>query len=314
MADAAAPGSRQTGTTSLGYPCTAEGDAVPTIPELLAEGTTYSFEFFPPRTPEGDRQLARTLERLAPLNPSFVSVTYGAGGSSRERTAEIVHELRDRYELTVLPHLTCIGHTRDEIATLVRGYEADGVESLLALHGDPPTDGRELPQGDFRYAAELIAFLREQNDFALGVAAHTEGHPMAPDLASDREHQAAKLAVADFAITQFFFEIEHYTGFMSDMADRGVTTPVIPGVIPVTNPDQARRMVEMAGGTFPDALAARLAQVETPAEGRAIGVEHAANLARQLLEAGAPGIHIYPMNRWRAATELFEALGLAPTA
>lgn len=287
---------------------------MPTIPELLAEGTTYSFEFYPPRTPEGERQLARTLERLAPLNPSFVSVTYGAGGSSRDQTADIVHDLRQRYGLTVLPHLTCIGHTRDEITALVRGYESDGVESLLALHGDPPADGRVLPQGDFRYAAELIAFLRAQNEFALGVAAHTEGHPMAPDLASDREHQAAKLAVADFAITQFFFEVQHYTSFMADMADRGVTIPVIAGVIPVTNPDQARRMVEMAGGTFPADLWERLSEAETPAEGRAIGVEHAANLIRQLVEAGAPGIHVYPMNRWRAATDLFEVLGLSPTS
>lgn len=285
-----------------------------TIPELLAQGPTFSIEFFPPRDPEGDRQLARTIERLAPLKPSFVSVTYGAGGTSRDRTAEIVHQLREEHAATVLPHLTCIGHTRDEVAALVREYEGDGVESLLALHGDPPSDGRVLPEGDFRYAAELVEFLREQNDFALGVAAHTEGHPLAPDLVSDREHQSAKLAIADFAIAQFFFEVEHYARFMNDMADRGVTTPVIPGVIPVTNPDQTRRMVEMAGGTFPDALGARLAAAETPAEGRAIGVEHAANLARQLLEAGAPGIHVYPMNRWRATTELFEALGLATSS
>jgi methylenetetrahydrofolate reductase (NADPH) len=285
---------------------------VPTIPELLAQGPTYSFEFYPPRTPEGDVQLARTIEHLAPLNPSFVSVTYGAGGSSRERTAEIVHQLREVHDLTVLPHLTCVGHTRHEIAALVREYETDGVQNLLALHGDPPADGPPLAQGDFHYAAELVDFLRDQNNFALGVAAHTEGHPLAPDLVSDREHQSAKLAVADFAITQFFFEAEHYTLFMSDMSDRGVSTPVIPGVIPVTNPDQTRRMVEMAGGTFPDALAQRLAEATTPAEGRAIGVEHTANLARQLLEAGAPGIHVYPMNRWRATTELFEVLGLAP--
>jgi methylenetetrahydrofolate reductase (NADPH) len=284
---------------------------VPTIPELLAQGPTYSFEFYPPRTPEGDVQLARTIKRLVPLSPSFVSVTYGAGGSSRERTAEIVHRLREVHDLPVLPHLTCVGHSRDEIAALVREYEANGVQNLLALHGDPPADGPPLAEGDFRYAAELVDFLRDQNDFSLGVAAHTEGHPLATDLVSDREHQSAKLTVADFAITQFFFEVDHYTRFMSDMSDRGVSIPVIPGVIPVTNPDQTRRMVEMAGGTFPDALAQRLSEAETPAEGRAIGVEHAADLVRQLIEAGAPGIHVYPMNRWQATTELFEALGFA---
>jgi len=287
---------------------------VPTIPELLAAGPTYSFEFYPPRTEQGDRQLARTLDQLMLLQPSFVSVTYGAGGTSRDRTGEIVHDLRKRYGAQVLPHLTCIGHKKNEIEQLLRVYDADGVTDLLALHGDPPTDGRVLPQGDFRYAVELVEFIRALTGFSIGVAAHVEGHPMAPDVASDRDHQAAKLKVADFAMTQFFFEARHYVDFMEDMAVRGVSTPVIPGVIPVTNPDQTRRMVEMAGGTFPDALAARLEGASTPDEGRAIGVEYAANLARELLAAGAPGIHFYPMNRWMATSELFEALGLTPDA
>ena len=285
-----------------------------TIPDLLAQGPTYSLEFYPPRTPEGDRQLARTLDHLMPLKPSFVSVTYGAGGTSRDRTEEIVHDLRTRFSQRVLPHLTCIGHTRAEIETLLRSYEAAGVTDLLALHGDPPTDGRALPQGDFRYAVELVEFVRGSTNFAIGVAAHTEGHPMAPDLPSDRDHQAAKLKVADFAVTQFFFEARFYVAFMEDMAKRGVTTPVIAGVIPVTNPAQTRRMVEMAGGTFPRVLADRLEAAQTPAEGRAIGVEHAANLTRELLDAGAPGIHFYPMNRWMATNELWAALGLSTVA
>ncbi len=287
---------------------------MPTIPELLARGPTYSFEFFPPRSAEGDRQLERTLARLAPLAPSFVSVTYGAGGSSRERTGQIVHDLRMRYDLTVLPHLTCIGHSRAEIDELVAEYQSDGVENLLALHGDPPAQGAPLPPGDFRYAAELVALLRERTSFAVGVAAHTEGHPLAPDRASDRQHQAAKLAVADFAITQFFFDADHYLAFMEDMTALGVDRPVIPGLIPVTNPGQTRRMVEMAGGSFPENLGSRLERAESPAEGRAIGVEFAAELGQTLLDAGAPGLHIYPMNRWRAASELLQALGIASRA
>jgi methylenetetrahydrofolate reductase (NADPH) len=283
---------------------------VSTIPDLLQAGPTYSFEFFPPRDEKGDRQLARTLDHLIPLGPSFVSVTYGAGGTSRDRTGEIVRDLRTRFGARVLPHLTCIGHTKDEVEELLRQYEGEGVTDLLALHGDAPTDGRVLPQGDFRYAAELVAFVREKTDFAIGVAAHTEGHPKAPTMQDDRDHQAAKLKTADFAITQFFFEARHYVGFIEDMAKRGVATPVIPGVIPVTNPGQAKRMVEMAGGTFPEELATRLENVESPADGRHIGVEHAAQLARELLEAGAPGIHFYPMNRWMATTELWNALGL----
>jgi len=286
---------------------------VPSIPELLKAGPTYSLEFFPPRDEKGDRQLARTLDHLLPLAPSFVSVTYGAGGTSRERTGEIVHDLRTRFGAQVLPHLTCIGHTKPEIEALLRTYEADGVTDLLALHGDPPTDGRTLPEGDFRYAVELVEFVREQTNFSIGVAAHTEGHPLATDRQSDRDHQAAKLKVADFAMCQFFFETRYYVDFMEDMAARGVSTPVIPGVIPVTNPAQTRRMVEMAGGTFPTELGARLEQAKTPEEGRAIGVDYAATLARELLEVGAPGIHIYPMNRWMATTDLYAALGLITT-
>jgi len=287
---------------------------LPTIPELLAVGPTYSFEFFPPRDEQGDHQLARTLEHLMPLDPSFVSVTYGAGGSSRERTEEIVHDLRTRYSAQVLPHLTCIGHTKPEVEALLRAYEADGVTDLLALHGDPPADGRALPQGDFRYAVELVEFVREQTNFSIGVAAHTEGHPKATDLPSDRDHQAAKLKVADFAMTQFFFETRFYVDFMEDMTARGVTTPVVAGVIPVTNPAQTQRMVEMAGGSFPKELGARLEAAATPAAARAIGVEYAANLARELLDAGAPGIHFYPMNRWMLTTELYQALGLVQRA
>jgi len=286
---------------------------VTSIPDLLAAGPTYSLEFFPPRDAKGDRQLARTLDRLMPLNPSFVSVTYGAGGTSRERTGEIVHDLRTRFGAQVLPHLTCIGHSKDEIQQLLDSYEAGGVADLLALHGDPPVDGRILPKGDFRYAVELVEFVRGHTNFSIGVAAHTEGHLLATDRQSDRDHQAAKLKVADFGMTQFFFEARFYVDFLEDMAARGVTTPVIPGVIPVTNSRQVRRMVEMAGGTFPADLAARLEAVEEPVEGRAIGVEHAATLARELLEAGAPGIHFYPMNGWMATTELWTALGLVTT-
>ena len=283
---------------------------MPSIPDLLTAGPTYSFEFFPPGDEKGDRQLARTLDHLMPLNPSFVSVTYGAGGTSRERTGEIVHDLRTRFDAQVLPHLTCIGHSTDEIRQLLDTYEAEGVGDLLALHGDPPVDGRTLPEGDFRYAVELVEFVRAQTDFSIGVAAHTEGHPLASDRQSDRDHQAAKLQTADFGMTQFFFEARFYVDFLEDMATRGVTTPVIPGVIPVTNPAQTRRMVEMAGGSFPTELGARLEAAEDPAEGRAIGVEYAAKLARELLDAGAPGIHFYPMNRWMATTELWTALGL----
>lgn len=249
-----------------------------------------------------------------PLRPSFTSVTYGAGGLSRERTARIVSNLRTNFGNVVLPHLTCIGHRRSEILELSRAYSSEGITDLLALHGDSPSDGRLLPQGDFRYAVELISFLREQSEFSLGVAAHPEGHPMARDRRSDRDHQAAKLKMADFAICQFFFEAHCYFDFMEEMTRRGIDTPVLPGIIPVTNFEQTQRMLKMAGGSFPSDLARRFERAKTPEESRAIGVQHATNLASELLAGGAPGLHFYPINRWMATAELFNELGIIRTS
>jgi methylenetetrahydrofolate reductase (NADPH) len=283
------------------------------IGDLLAAGPTLSFEFGPPRTPEGEKTLANTLVELEPLAPSFVSVTYGAGGSTRDKTREIVEHIHRDTSMVVMPHLTCVAHRRAEVVDIVAGYHDAGLRNILALAGDPPADGAPVAS-DFRYAVELIELVREVGDFSVGVAAHPEGHPRSPDRASDRRFLAAKLAAADFGITQFFFAADHYFAMVDDLAALGVHTPVIPGVIPVTNAGQVERFARLAGAAFPAWLADRLTAVaDQPEEVRRIGVEVACALTRELLDRGAPGIHFYTLNFARATKEIYATLGLGPT-
>ena len=284
------------------------------ISDLLAQGRTYSFEFFPPKTDEAERQLETALRELEPLAPSFVSVTYGAGGSTRERTRDIVLRINAHPSMTAMAHLTCAGHTRAELTEIVTGYGDHGVTNILALAGDPPmvAEGAPPQPTDFRYASELVGLIRSLGKFCLGVAAHPELHPRSGgDRAADRDNLAAKLRMADFGITQFFFRAGDYLGMVADLAERGVDTPVIPGIMPVTNASQIQRFAQMAGAAFPAELAARIGAVEDrPAEVRRIGVEVATDLCRDLLDAGAPGLHFYTLNRSTATREIYANLGL----
>lgn len=283
------------------------------IPDLLAEGPTLSFEFSAPRDPEGERRLNRTLKRLAALQPSFMSVTYGPGGTTRGPTEDVVRHIQHDLDVCAMPHLTCVSHTRDEIATILQRYRADGIENLLALHGDLPEGAPDPRPGQFTRAIDLVAFVREQAGFAVGVAAHPEGHPKAASPAEDREHQAAKLAAADFAITQFFFRVEPYEEFIEEMAKRGVPAPVIPGVMPPTNVDGIARMAAMNNTEFPDELRERLSAAGDDLDARRhIGVEVASRLGEELLKAGAPGLHLYTLNFSQAALEVVRNLGLRP--
>ena len=283
------------------------------IADLLAAGRTLSFEFGPPRSPEAEATLARTLVELEPLAPSFVSVTYGAGGSTRDKTREIVEHIHRDTSMVVMPHLTCVAHTRAEVVDIVAGYRDAGLANILALAGDPPAGEGPPAASDFRYALELVELVREVGEFSVGVAAHPEGHPRSPDRPSDRRHLAAKMAVADFAITQFFFAADDYFAMVDDLAALGVHTPVIPGVIPVTNLAQVERFAALAGAAFPAWLADRLgAAADRPDEVRRIGVEVACALTQELLDRGAPGIHFYTLNFARATKEIYAALGLGP--
>jgi methylenetetrahydrofolate reductase (NADPH) len=282
------------------------------ISDILKRGTSYSFEFFPPRTPEAEESLARALVELEPLGPSYVSVTYGAGGSTRERTHGLVVQILHDTPITPMAHLTCVGHTRAELRDIVARYREAGIENVLALGGDPPKDV-ELPQGELRYAVELVRLVREVGDFSVGVAAHPEPHPRSPSREADRLHTAEKLAEADFAITQFFFEPEHYFDLVEGLHGHGVDKPVIAGIMPVTSLGAIKRMAQLQGSAFPEWLAEKLHAVgDDPEAVRAVGVAEATKLCRALLEGGAPGLHFYTLNRSTATREIYANLGLTP--
>ncbi len=279
------------------------------IDELLREERTLSFEFFPPKTPAGEAQFDRAVAELAALGPSYVSVTYGALGGVRHLTRDVVLRVNREYSFPAMPHLTCVGHSHDEITQLLDVYRRGGVENILALAGDPPDDG--AAGGDFRYATDLIEVIRASGDFAVGVAAFPEGHPRSADLAGDRRRLADKLALADFALTQFFFDIDVYRRLVDDLAALGNITPVIPGVMPFTSIAGTRRMAAMNGTSIPSALLRRMdAVADDPESTRRLGVEVATELVRDLLEDGVPGVHLYAMNRSASIREISAALDL----
>ena len=280
------------------------------IDALLEAGPTFSFEVFPPKTDEGRANLDAALDELAACDPSFVSVTYGAGGSTRDLTRDLVIDIQRRTGIPTMAHLTCVAHTRAELVALVEEYRSAGIENLLALGGDPPADGSSAP-GELTYAADLVDLVADIGGFCVAVAAQPELHPRSPDRDSDRRHLAEKLAKADFAITQFFFEPGPYLTLLDELADLGVTRPVIPGIMPVTNLASVDRMAVMSGAAFPEHLHARFEpHAEDPDAVRAIGIEVATELCAALLDAGAPGLHVYSLNRSAATLAIHANLGL----
>jgi methylenetetrahydrofolate reductase (NADPH) len=282
------------------------------IADLLAAGPTCSFEFFPPKTDEAARELEKAIGELEPLQPSFVSVTYGAGGSTRERTRDVVVHIERDTGITAMAHLTCMGHSRQQLLDLLHEYRDAGIANILALAGDPPADQPdEADPGDFHYALELVDLVHEVGGFSVGVAAHPELHPRSTDRDGDRRHLAAKLEAADFAITQFFFEAEPYLQMVDELAALGCHKPVLPGIMPVTNARQVSRFAQLAGAEFPAHLAARFEAVaDEPDAVRALGVELATELCQRLLDEGVPGLHFYTLNRSTATREIAANLGL----
>lgn len=283
---------------------------MPKIAELLRAKRTLSFEFSPPRDENAERQLYKTLLTIEKLAPDFTSVTYGALGSTRDKTREIVEHIHHDTSMPVMPHLTCVGHTRAQIAEIVGDYRDMGIENLLCLGGDPPVDGHPIAD-DFHYATELIEAARELGDFSIGVAAFPEMHPRSPDRETDRRHLAAKLRMADFAITQFSFTADVYFRMRDELAALGVDTPVIPSVMLFRNVEGVRRMSGLNGACIPDELQAALDVVDgDPTAVRKLAVEWGTGLTRDLLDGDAPGVHFYTLGASRATIEVYRNLGL----
>ena len=271
----------------------------------------FSMEFFPPRTPEAEASLAGVIERLAPLTPRFCSVTFGAAGSTREKTFETVLSLQS-LGLEGAPHLSCIASTRDNIREVLMAYQAADIRHIVALRGDMPSG--MLSAGEFRYANELVAFIREetQDHFHIEVAAYPEMHPQAPNLRTDVQNFKRKVeAGANSAITQYFFNPEAYFRFLDDCEKAGIDIPIVPGIMPITNHTQIARFSEMCGADIPRWIRKRLEQLGDDREGiRAFGLEVISDLCRRLLEEGAPGLHFYTLNQSEAVLGIYRNLGM----
>jgi methylenetetrahydrofolate reductase (NADPH) len=286
------------------------------IGELLRTGgRSFSFEFFPPKDEAGEEQLWRAISALEPYRPTFVSVTYGAGGTTRDTTVRVTGRIARETSMTPMGHLTCVGHTRAELERVLDSFREAGVRNVLALRGDPP-GGPGTPwtatEGGLTYADELVAMVREHG-FSVGVAAFPEGHREAESL----DHDVAVLlgkqrAGAEFAITEMFFRARDYFGLVERGRAAGVEIPILPGIMPITNLHQIRRMAELSGRDVPAEVVQRIAvHEEDPVALRAEGVAIAAELCEELLAGGAPGLHFYTLNRSKATREIFAALNMS---
>ena len=281
------------------------------VSELIAAGRTYSFEFFPPKNDTEQARLVQTLLELQPLRPSFVSVTYRGGPSSRQRTTDLVVSMLRLTTLNPMAHLTCTGHSRLELADILVNFRKSGVENLMALAGDPPIDP-SVDAGELDYALELVELARAIGGFCIGVAAHPSGHPRSPSMVSDRRFLFEKLRVADFAVTQFFFEVSDYFSLVDDVEGVGLSKPVLPGIMPVTSLSSIPRMAQM-GCAVPSWLAARLEEADRRGGAQDVakaGIDAATELCAGLLDKGAPGLHFYTLNRSEATRQIHSSLGL----
>lgn len=275
------------------------------IDALLKAGPTRSFEFFPPKTADELGLLTRTLARLGPLDPSFVSVTYRGGPSSRQRTFDLVRDVQRDHPFPAMAHLICVGHREDELRAILKEYAESGIENLMALGGDPPEE--DAGPADFAHALELVELARECGEFSIGVAAQTLGHPRSTTVEDDRRFLARKLLAADFAVTQFFFDAHEWVRLVDDLGRLGVAKPVVPGIIAVTSVEAIPRMAEM-GGPVPAELAERLTRAHQRGGDAAVrreGIAAATELCFELLGSGAPGLHFYTMNRANVVLEVY---------
>jgi methylenetetrahydrofolate reductase (NADPH) len=279
-----------------------------------SKALTYSFEFFPPKDIEGEERLWAAMSQLESIAPDFISVTYGAGGSTRDRTIRITSEITARTHIPTVAHLTCVGSTRTELLEILGKYRDAGIKSILALRGDP-TGGPRVPwtatEGGLNHADELVTLAAEFGGFTIGVAAFPDGHPSSNgdfdkdiDVLIEKERRGAT-----FATTQFFFDVNHWKKLVDKLAAKGSSLPIIPGILPVTNVKQLNRMAELSGVPIPSFMVDAFSKVEdNPDAVRALGIEFATKLCQELLEAGAPGLHFYTMNTSSATREIYSQI------
>src|SRR3954471_17157851 len=279
---------------------------------LKAGNPAVSFEFFPPKSEVGFKSLYRTIDDLHPLDPSYVSVTYGAGGSTRAKTVELVTKIQTDLKLRSMAHLTCVGHTADEIGSILDDLWNAGIRNVLALRGDPPAGQSSfvVTEGGFAYANELVKYVKSRHDFCIGVAGYPEGHPQCLNRTRDLEHLKAKVdAGACFVITQLFFDNADFYAFRDNARRMGITVPIIAGIMPILNVSQIKRFISMCGAKIPHPLLTRLESLEKDPEAvYAAGVDHATKQCQDLIANGVDGVHFYTLNKSKATVEICKAL------
>ncbi len=283
------------------------------IVDRLASGfPAFSFEFFPPKSADGDAKLWATLSELRGLQPSFVSVTYGAGGSTRSKTIELTQRIKRELQLESVAHLTCVGATEAELAQVLDELEAGGVENVLALRGDPPrgADRFQRVPGGFAYAHELVAMVKARGRFCVGAACYPEGHVEASSRYEDLHHLKRKVdAGVDFLVTQLFFDNRVYFDFVDRARAHGIHAPIVPGIMPITNVEQIERFTRLCGASIPEPLMKELdRRRQEPERVQELGIVHATIQALGLIQGGAPGVHFYTLNKSSATREILTAL------
>jgi methylenetetrahydrofolate reductase (NADPH) len=273
-----------------------------------------SFEFFPPRDEAGFTQLYKAIEELRPLHPSYVSVTYGAGGSTRQKTVDLVARIQNELNIRAMAHLTCVGHTADEIGQIIDQLWDSGIRNVLGLRGDPPTGQAQFvaTEGGFAYATELVSYIRSRHDFCIGVAGYPEGHPQCLNRTRDLEHLKRKVDNgAQFIITQLFFDNAEFYRWRDAARNMGINVPIIPGIMPILNVSQIKRFISMCGAKIPHPLLLKLESLEGDAEAvYTAGVEHACGQCKDLLAQGVDGIHFYTLNRSKATAQICQTLNV----
>lgn len=283
------------------------------ISELLTQKKPLvSFEFFPPKTDDGLKNLMETISSLKSLEPSFVSMTYGAGGSTRSKTIELVSRIKHDIGLEAAAHLTCVGHNQDELQQILREWQEKGIENILALRGDPPKGETQFnaTKNGFRYASQLVGFIRRQFQFCIGVAGYPEKHIEAPSLEEDILHLKEKVSLGgDFVVTQLFFDNKDYFSFVDRLRVSGITAPVIAGIMPITDFEQVKRFTLLCGARIPAELMTSLEKAGADKDQvMEVGIHHAVRQCRELLKRGVPGLHFYTLNKSRATQEIFRRL------